>query len=209
MASHCSCEPALHTLTSSLSLVENHFCCCPCRGGSAGGGCWHRALRPALPRLFLGWFSGKIKNLQSFWLCWCIPGCLSIGLWMIYASPGQSWWHWCWQDEGRLLFITSVPSPRQCLCFPYRIHSLAREDISTLIFLLFSRVTFLLPKKLHVPSGQVIKLEDQQYMKKELDQFTEKWLKAVYYIFCLFFFFWEIICQIIKGKNQVNGMTSN
>lgn len=57
------------------------------------------------------------------------------------------------------------------------------------IFPLFlsSCVTFLLPKKLHVPSGQVIKLEDQQYMKKEQDQFTEKCLKAVYYIFYLFF----------------------
>lgn len=37
-----------------------------------------------------------------------------------------------------------------------------------------------------MPSGQVIKLEDQQYMKKERDQFAEKRLKVVYYIFNLF-----------------------
>lgn len=59
-----------------------------------------------------------------------------------------------------------------------------------------------------MPSGQAIKLRDQQYMKK-WDQFTEKWLKVVYYIF--YPFAWKSFAKLLKEKkkNQVNGMTSN
>lgn len=107
---------------------------------------------------------------------------------MIYASPGQAWWHW-WSQAPLHHFSSS---PRQCLCWVMLPIQDTQPGKGRYFHShpppFFSFVTFLLPKKLHVPSGQVIKLEDQQYMKKEQDQFTEKWLKAVYYIFYLFFF---------------------
>lgn len=89
-------------------------------------------------------------------------------------------------DSSSSLCLPAQRSAHAGCSFPYRTHSLAREEISTLIRLLSSCVIFLLPTKLCMPSGQVIKLEDQQYMKKERDQFAEKRLKVVYYIFNLF-----------------------
>lgn len=204
---------ATKTLLPDSHLRKMPFAAAPAKARGKihpGGGCRPMGTPPcALPDLFLGRFSGKNKaraTMLAAWMYFWLPDPPPPG---DLCSPKLRA-----ADAGRMkadssssLRLPPQPSARSGCRFRYRAHSLAREEVAILFLLLFFLCDiFLLPTKWRAPSGQAIRLEDQQYMKQERDQFAEKRLKVVYYIFYLFFFFgWEITHRIIKRKTKWTG----
>lgn len=175
LASHCPFEPALQRLAARLPPAENSFCCCPCEDVMgkltwAGAASCAAPLR-TLPDPFLGRFPGKIKLLRPCWLHGRIAGCLSVCPWMIFCFPQSSSVILMLAGWRQTPLHPSASQPRAALALGLASHTGhaawqgKRFPLSSSSF--FSGVTFLLPTKLCMPSGQVIKLEDQQYMKKE------------------------------------------